>query len=112
MQSIQFMVKGSSPEPYETVFYFDSHNMHATCTCAAGKNGQYCKHRLQILSGDTSSIVSGNLKDVTTILSSFKGTPLENKIHELKECEAGYAKITTQLSKIKKELSHIFIAVS
>ena len=68
MVKIEFLVQGSQVEPYIVTFSKHDDNFIATCTCAAGENGMYCKHRFNILSGIKSNIVSANLEDVNEIV--------------------------------------------
>ena len=65
--NLQFLVQGSSAEPYET-FVQAGKELSASCTCQAGQNGSHCKHRLNILEGsqydhDTDVII---IKQLTT----------------------------------------------
>jgi hypothetical protein len=45
MEEARFLVQGSAPSPCKVVFVKEDKNLTATCTCPAGQNGQYCKHR-------------------------------------------------------------------
>lgn len=49
MNQIKFLVIGSSENPYEVNFIRRGNNLSAHCTCPAGENGQYCKHRFRNL---------------------------------------------------------------
>jgi len=49
--SVSFSVQGSAPEPYHVLFRRNGANLSAYCTCPAGENGMYCKHRIRILQG-------------------------------------------------------------
>ncbi len=87
METTQFKVQGSAAEPYTTTFKRDGINLIAHCTCPAGEVGQYCKHRLRILSGETDGIVSGNEKDVVIVQSWLKGTDVEAALNGLTEAQ-------------------------
>ena len=106
MQTFKFLVQGSQPEPYESVFYFDGHNMTATCTCAAGENGQYCKHRISILEGDDSKIVSSK-NEVPELLKAFKISPLYAQLEELNKEEKELNKMTEKFKASKKVFAKI-----
>jgi uncharacterized Zn finger protein len=107
METIKFLVQGSSNEPYEVTFYFDGQNMNALCTCQAGQNGQLCKHRLEILDGNNSKIVSPNKADSKKIVTLFKGTPLESKLRQLNEVEKELEFLKKKVELTKKELVKI-----
>jgi uncharacterized Zn finger protein len=62
MEETYFIVQGSADEPYKVTFRRKGNNLSAYCTCPAGENGQYCKHRFRILAGCDDGIVSENKK--------------------------------------------------
>ena len=84
METITFMVQGSAAEPYRVTFKKNDSNLSAYCTCPAGENGMYCKHRFRILSGETKGIVSGNENAVASAVTWLSGTDVEQAIRELK----------------------------
>lgn len=68
MDEISFEVQGSAPEPYLVTFVRRSPtNLSAYCSCPAGENGQYCKHRFAILDGAENSLVSSNASDIQIV---------------------------------------------
>ncbi|MEI6972391.1 MAG: SWIM zinc finger family protein [bacterium] len=105
METIQFKVQGSASEPYATVFKRDGENLTAHCTCPAGEVGQYCKHRLRILSGETEGIVSGNERDVITVQSWLKGTDVETALNDVAQAERRFDEAKRELDKSKKKLA-------
>lgn len=107
MESIDFLVQGSAEEPYKVTFQRTSKQIVAFCTCPAGENGQYCKHRFNILAGGTSNIVSNNLDKVAVVVSWLPGTALEAAITELHLAEREFERINNILSKTKKKTASI-----
>lgn len=106
MQEISFKVQGSATDPYQVLFVKRSEeNLSAYCTCPAGSFGQYCKHRFNILDGETKGIVSGNLDDVEIVRSWLPGTDVETTIIKMRELEAKAAEIKKALSAAKKEVA-------
>ena len=106
MQEITFEVQGSAAEPYFVVFVRRSDtNLSAYCSCPAGENGQYCKHRFNILDGVTKGIVSNNLDDVKVVQSWLPGTDVEAALIKMRELEAEAAKLKKALSAAKKEVA-------
>ena len=106
MHEISFEVQGSAAEPYGVVFVKRSDtNLSAYCSCPAGKNGQYCKHRFNILDGATKGIVSDNLDDVKVVQSWLPGTDIEAALIKMRELEAEAVKIKKTLSAAKKEVA-------
>ncbi len=106
MQEIRFKVQGSASEPYEVVFVKRSEkNLSAYCSCPAGENGQYCKHRFNILAGITKGIVSRNEADVKTVQSWLPGTDVEAAIAKMRELEKEAERIKKALSSAKKGIA-------
>lgn len=105
METIQFKIQGSSLEPYTTLFKRDGANLTAHCTCPAGKMGQYCKHRLRVLSGKTDGIVSENEGDVSLVQSWVKGTDVEAALKDLIDAERRFDEAKKALDKMKKRLA-------
>lgn len=86
-------------------FTKDGDNLNAFCTCPAGENGQYCKHRFSILSGSNTSVVSENKEQVATVQSRLPGSDLEVALMKLTEAENEYDHAKTLLSKAKKNVA-------
>jgi len=105
MKEIEFLVQGSAPEPYRVTFIKDKDNLNAFCTCPAGENGQYCKHRFAILAGDAKAITSRNKEQVATILCWLPGTDLESALTELAEAEHEYDAAKERLTIAKKKVA-------
>jgi len=105
-QVLSFEVQGSAAEPYSVVFKKRSEtNLSAYCSCPAGENGQYCKHRFNILDGATRGIVSGNLDDLKVVQSWLVGTDLEKALVRMRELEAQADTINKALAAAKKEVA-------
>jgi uncharacterized Zn finger protein len=106
MEEIRFEVQGSALEPYRVSFLKRSDkNLSAYCTCPAGENGQYCKHRFRILDGITKEIVKGNLDDVKIVQSWLPGTDLEEAMIEMRRLEKEAENIKKALSEAKKNVA-------
>ena len=105
MKEVEFLVQGSAPEPYKVTFIKDKSNLNAFCTCPAGQNGQYCKHRFAILAGDATAIISKNEDQVATIRGWLLGTDLESALIELAEAEQEYDVARERLTTAKKKIA-------
>ncbi len=66
MEELNFLVKGSSADPYEVTFIKDGSSLTALCTGPAGTYGNFCKHRISILDGISEMIASDNANQVPT----------------------------------------------
>jgi hypothetical protein len=105
---IQFRVQGSSTEPYLVTFIRDAEGLIATCTCAAGSMGQHCKHRLAILTGDATSLVSDNGTEIATVTEWLVGSALSVALAELEAAEQQLEAAKRAVASAKKRLSRAF----
>ncbi len=106
MDEITFEVQGSARDPYEVVFVRRSPtNLSAYCSCPAGENGQYCKHRFAILDGVKKNIVSSNVDDVDIVQSWLSGTDVDLALTKMRDLEVKAAVIKKELSLAKKDLA-------
>jgi hypothetical protein len=108
MVEICFLVQGSAAEPYRVTFRKNGNNLSAYCTCPAGENGQYCKHRVNILRGITSGIVSGNEAKVQVVALWLPGTDVEVALNAVIDGEKKYERAKLELSAAKKRLARAF----
>jgi DNA polymerase-3 subunit epsilon len=65
--SLCFAVLGSTGNVYEITARRIANELRMTCTCQAGQNRIWCKHRTALLDGDISALISNNTADVTTL---------------------------------------------
>lgn len=106
MESLKFKIQGSSPEPYKVEFIkIQQSTFSAFCTCKAGQSGQNCKHRMQILKGDTSQLISDNIDDVKIIQSWVPNSDIEVLLNEISTLETKSQELKNALRIAKKSLS-------
>jgi hypothetical protein len=106
MEEVLFEVQGSAVDPYGVVFVKRSEtSLSVSCSCPAGENGQYCKHRFSILDGLTKNIVSDNHDQVKLVKSWLVGTDVENALIKMRELEAKAAQIKKELTASKKAVA-------
>lgn len=106
MTKIKFAVKGSASEPYEVVFRKDGDRITASCTCPAGAFGQLCKHRLRIMLGDLSGIISENFLAVKDVQGWVSTTEIGNILLELQQAENQLEDAKKRIALSKKQLTH------
>lgn len=87
MEQLDFQVKGSSKDPYEITFIKDGDSLTAICTCPAGTYGNFCKHRIAILDGNTRAIASDNADKAAIVVEWLAGTDVEAALAELRAAE-------------------------
>lgn len=110
METIEFLVQGSSPDPYRVTFQKAGDHLAAFCTCAAGESGQYCKHRFNILHALEEGIVSGNLHQVGLVASWLVGSDVEAALNEVAQAEAALEKAKKALTTAKKKVAAVMRA--
>jgi len=108
METKVFLVQGSAKEPYKVTFQKNGNNLSAYCTCPAGDNGQYCKHRFNILGGITDGVVSANEPDVEIVTSWLTGTDVETALNDVMNAEELFEIAKLKLSTAKKQLAKAF----
>lgn len=104
INTIDFLIQGSSKEPYKVSFKKTDNNLSAKCNCKAAINGQHCKHRINILNGDIKNIVSDNAQEVDIITKWLQGTKLQKALNNFFDCDRKAAKAKKNLTNAKKEL--------
>lgn len=105
MEELTFLVQGSAAEPYEVIFIKDGDSLTAICSCPAGQNGNYCKHRISILDGDPSAIVSDNASEASKIRGWLPGTDVEAALTGLRQLEREADTDKKALAAAKKKLA-------
>ena len=105
MEAIEFLVQGSAEKPYRVSFNRKGANISAHCTCPAGENGQYCKHRFGIMAGDTTAVVSGNLAEVEKVAAWIPGSDIDRAIQYVRDAEKSFEAAKRILSSAKRALA-------
>lgn len=100
-----FIVQGSQAEPYQVILEKNGGNLNAYCTCAAGANGQYCKHRFRILSGNAQDLIDPDSASLCLAVDWLVGTDVETAIIALAKAEDGFAKAKAELAQAKKAVA-------
>ncbi len=80
-------------------------NVSAYCTCPAGQNGMYCKHRFGILSGQSDGIVSGNESDIPSVQAWLPGSDIDRAMDDVRKAEAAADAAKRALTASKKALA-------
>jgi uncharacterized Zn finger protein len=107
VESVKFTVAGSQGDQYAVVFEVTGGTAKAFCTCQAGTNGQYCKHRFSIMDGDVSRLSSGNTADVVRLKDLMQGTDLAAAYVRVLQAEADCAAAKKELDAAKKACARI-----
>ena len=104
MDHLKFFVKGSEGN-YTVTFSKQGNNLTALCTCPAVEYGTHCKHRIALMKGDSSIILSDNKEDILKLQDMVRGTDVEEALNDYLETEKELEKLQEEFSKKKKKLA-------
>src|SRR5207244_3358743 len=102
--SLQFLVEGSTGNEYEIVASRIGNHFRMTCTCEAGQNKVFCKHRAALLNGSADDLISDNESDLIKLANFMAGTGAELRIKTVHHLEEQKAEIDARLRVEKKAL--------
>jgi DNA polymerase III subunit epsilon len=75
--TLRFFVKGNTGNIYEIAARRIDDELQTDCTCQAGQNRIWCKHRAALLNGDVSNLLSDNLSDVMKLAKMAAGVEVQ-----------------------------------
>ena len=105
METIECLVQGSGSEPYRVVIRKHGSNLSASCSCPAGSNGQSCKHRLRLLSGNSEGALGVDKDQLAAIVDWVVGSDVESALQELVKAEDQLALSQRAVTAAKKRLA-------
>jgi NAD-dependent DNA ligase len=73
-ESLHFDVEGSTGNIYDIEAWKEANHFRMTCTCDAGKNSHFCRHRDALLNGVVDHLISHNTSDVAKLVGMIAGT--------------------------------------
>lgn len=104
-----FDIKSSSSNEIYTVVFSISNLISINCNCKAGLVKMLCKHRLNLLDGDITSLV--NPKDsehLSEVLNKIDKSRIANLYTNLNKIEAEIKSLDTIRKKLRKEIGQNF----
>ncbi|HYN77990.1 MAG TPA: SWIM zinc finger family protein [Lamprocystis sp. (in: g-proteobacteria)] len=102
-----FSVAGSAKEPYQVTFRNEHGKLNAFCTCPAGEKGLHCKHRLAIVAGDTSAVLSKSREEIEILRTWLIGSELEIACSAFHEAEKNFEEAKAMFDRAKKRLGKV-----
>jgi uncharacterized Zn finger protein len=103
-EKLIFQVKGTEGN-YTVTFSREGTNLTTTCTCPAREHEMHCKHRIALMWGDPSAIISKNKEDVKKVLEMVKGSDVEEILGDVLRIEKQLEQLQEELTKKKKKLA-------
>ena len=105
MRQIEFTVRGMKGDLYTCTFQRDGDNLNAFCTCPDGHAGNYCKHRIALLDGNQTIVVSNNAKQVDDLPEMVSGTDVETALVVLSEAIQVFQQAEASLVEAQRGLA-------
>lgn len=98
---LRFEVVGSAGDIYQVTAERRGRALVMHCTCQAGQNGTYCKHRISLIEGKPMGVLSG---DYAALGALVPGTPVQTAVLALRAAEADVKAAQAKLTKARKNL--------
>lgn len=109
MERVQFVVEGSQGDAYDVVISRDGTNVNALCSCKAGQNGLWCRHRVALLNGEADALIEGEEADLARVAGWLPGSDLGRALAEVNAAQAVYDVAKATLDRAKKALSRAML---
>jgi hypothetical protein len=105
----KFNIKSSSSdEIYTIIFKFDE-LISINCNCQAGLTKMLCKHRLNLMDGDITSLSNpSDEKTLSEVLSKIDKNKVSNLYNDLNSIEAEIKNLEATRKKLRKEIGFKF----
>lgn len=102
---MKFMIRSSSGDgEYEVTLDGGANGFAFMCTCPAGTKGQVCKHRMNLIEGDDSDVISGS-HPVEALADALAGSAIVDALAQVYMLEGAVEAAKDELRKAKKVLS-------
>ncbi len=76
-EELKFVIRGSAGNSYTISSRKKTDRLLMSCTCMAGQNRIWCKHRASILNGEVSALLAGNVEDIKVLAAWANGSSVE-----------------------------------
>jgi uncharacterized Zn finger protein len=105
MEAITLKAKSSAGDFYQVVIKLKDQLLRLKCDCVAGKFGQLCKHKLDLLKGESQALYDlEEMPQLNLALVWIQASTYPNLIDRLTEAEARLNEQKQVVKAIRKEL--------
>jgi hypothetical protein len=106
LDRLTFEFIGSYGDVYEIVVSGAGAGLSITCSCHAGRQGRYCRHRLALLGGDHARLRAGhdNLRKLRALIAE---SPLAIALQDYQAANAAYEAARTRRRAAARALGHL-----
>jgi DNA polymerase-3 subunit epsilon len=108
-EALRFLVKGSTGNIYEITARRTANRLRMTCTCQAGQNHIWCKHRTALIDGDVSNLVSGTLSEIKKLSEWTLDAEIEprDELRRLRTGRSGDFGVGDALDELRRNGSQV-----
>ncbi|MBI2286799.1 MAG: hypothetical protein HYU79_05065 [Nitrosomonadales bacterium] len=89
---------------YAVEFSLESGKLRVHCGCPAGVLGKWCKHKMQLISGDVSSALGFGAADMDEVLDWIRDSEFPRLLDKMKLAEDEMQAAKTKMDNVKKAL--------
>ncbi|MCB1533252.1 MAG: hypothetical protein KDJ44_00675 [Rhodoblastus sp.] len=110
MDELHFSVRSSSSdEIYSLLAKRTDRGVRFACSCPAGANGTYCKHRIGLIAGDIRKVVDPNENDIAALHEMVATSEIPAALDAVAAIERSIDALKADLAKAKKRLAAIMM---
>ncbi len=93
-------------DPYDVTFERGEQGLRIVCSCPAGSDFQLCKHRIELMKGDSTRLVSKREEpQLAVVLELVANSQFRRFLSQLEQLEELMESTKAQISKHKKEFA-------
>ena len=90
---------------YAVKFSFGAGKLHVYCSCPAGVLGKWCKHKMQLISGDVSGAINtSKVDDFVEVQNWVRSSEFPRLLDALKLAEEEMQSAKAKINNVKKAL--------
>jgi hypothetical protein len=104
---LAFIVEGSKGDKYEIIADRVDGRVIVSCTCKGARNGNHCRHRVNLLEGIVDDLLSDNDTEVALLPAMLLGTPLASAMDRYREADHAAEAAKRNLEGAKHALARI-----
>lgn len=108
MPRLVFRIRWSDVETYECVATLDGETFTLTCTCAAGRAGQMCQHRMKLLAGEDPGLIGENSEACLEVRNMLEQSAEALSLyHSVRLTEVHLSKTKRRLNELQYRLARL-----
>jgi len=106
---VEILAKSSGDAPYNVIFACSDNRLTVTCNCKAGIFGQLCKHKTELMAGDSTRLFDaseqGKFDSITAIVA--RAPDVATTAAEIAETEKFIKASQAKIKGVKKRFEQM-----